>query len=764
MQEPDQKTIVKPVTDASQFVGTHSCSTCGFVLPKTVVICPKDGTKLVSPITSGVLLGKYEFVDVVGSGGMGIIYKARHPVLNRMVAIKMLHPHLLSEAIIKRFEQEALAISSLSHPNIIQVYDYGISEHGQPYMVMDFVEGETLSDVLRRMIVGIEPALNIFIQVCDALQHAHDKNVLHRDLKPSNIMVMDVDCSFPEIKIVDFGIAKVLEADKTRVTLTGELMGTPHYMSPEQCRGLELDRRSDIYSLGCVMFEALTGRLPFGRSTAVATIVEQITAMAPPLSEVRPDIIFPQLLEEVIAKALAKDPDARYQSMSALMNDLLRVQQAYLRTKDTKQKSYRFRRLSREQTVFALLSAAVLLSVAFSVISLSDSLQNFRIKEDSQEVKDIAPSAPPPASQYLPMQERSIRLAERAMWFGDINHDKIDDQFIRNYFQDNLGLRSLDLAKTKITNNALLSISNQTSVKAIVLSRTSISDGALLNLRLFPLLVEINLDGCKITDKGMHYINDVKNLSCLSLRETSVGDAGIRQLLNVPIRKLYLSSTKVGDSGLAFLAKHQLLDELELNNCGNITSNGLAQLRRLPLLEKLSLEGTQADDAGIASLAQCRRLKELKLSNSKNFTAAGIVPLQSLQSLTEISLLGTRVDDSCLTALSRLRSLKHLDLSGTQVTDAGIAVIARHMPQLTHLGLAHTAVTDAGAESLKRLNKLKTLELAKCRISPESLRRLTRSLPGLDVRTNEDPRYATLTQQLPDLVQAGEKQQNFSRH
>ncbi len=306
-------------------------------------VCPQDGTQIFEA-QEELLAAKYEFITVTGSGGMSVVYKARRHEDGEIVAIKMMHSLLMNDQALKRFQQEAKAITSLRHPNIINVHDFGVSEHGQPYMVMDFIDGNTLADVIKEKGgLTLDESLHRFIQLCDALDHAHEVGVFHRDLKPSNIMISNRDGNFADARIVDFGIAKLLDKedegnDSSHLTRTGELFGSPLYMSPEQCRGSAVDARTDIYSMGCVMYETLTGRPPLKGASMVETFVLQMTEVPISMSEACPDKQFPEELEAVIAKALAKDPDDRFQTMTELEYALMQIQPNHITNKSSRPK------------------------------------------------------------------------------------------------------------------------------------------------------------------------------------------------------------------------------------------------------------------------------------------------------------------------------------------------------------------------------------------------------------------------------------------
>lgn len=286
---------------------------------------------MLTPFEEELMVGskfadRYQILSVVGRGSMGVVYKARHELMGRLVAIKMLRGQLqLDERSVKRFEREARAASRLDHPNVIAVHDFGLTDNRQPYLVMDFANGVTLYEIQKReRILNVERAVHIFSQVCDALHHAHLQGVIHRDLKPSNIMVVAKEHDPNFVKVFDLGVAKIAwgeEEEKEAITGTGEVCGSPVYLSPEQCTHDALDHRTDIYSLGVIMYELLTGSPPLMGETVYDTIYLHVHEAPPSFSEVT-DAPIPTRLENIVLKALSKNPDERHQSMQELKWDL----------------------------------------------------------------------------------------------------------------------------------------------------------------------------------------------------------------------------------------------------------------------------------------------------------------------------------------------------------------------------------------------------------------------------------------------------------
>lgn len=288
-----------------------------------IILCRADN----DPLVGQVFADRYEIEALIGLGGMSIVYKARHLLMDRTVAIKMLLTQFKHDPeSLERFRIEAKACSALSHQNIVAVHDFGCTPDGEAFFVMDYLAGDTLEEILKRQgTIGWERAATIFKQVCDGLAAAHRKGILHRDLKPANVVLTQADDGSELVKLVDFGIAKLLPAsgkEQLSLTHTGEVFGSPLYMSPEQCVGAHLDNRSDIYSLGCLMYETITGAAPFIGRNHFETMQKHLSEEPKAIGLTFPALHIPDRLDEIIMRCLEKKPADRFQSAEEVHDQL----------------------------------------------------------------------------------------------------------------------------------------------------------------------------------------------------------------------------------------------------------------------------------------------------------------------------------------------------------------------------------------------------------------------------------------------------------
>src|SRR5215469_15961926 len=305
------------------------CPSCKRELKDELTICPFDGHALAEaaeadPLVNTLLDDKYRLDARVGEGGMGSVYRATHVQMEHTVAVKVLHSDLASDQVaVERFRREARAAAQIRHPNAVAVTDFGVTKkEGIAYLVMEFLEGGDLRRKIKReKRLDCSEAILIMNQACAALNAAHEKGIIHRDLKPDNIWLLESTNPYAQVKVLDFGIAKLkASAEDSNLTQKGMIVGTPYYMSPEHCRSEELDPRSDIYSLGIILYEMLAGKVPFEGSSPLQVMYKHNTERPTPLSQIRPDV--PPEIEKVVLKALEKRKEDRQSSALELAAEL----------------------------------------------------------------------------------------------------------------------------------------------------------------------------------------------------------------------------------------------------------------------------------------------------------------------------------------------------------------------------------------------------------------------------------------------------------
>src|SRR3954470_3925755 len=313
---------------AHDMTATINCAGCQHAYIETALFCPNCGRPKLRQAPADPLIGKvlgdrFLVQELLGQGGSGTIYRAEHVTLRRRVAIKVLHNELSRDDLaVERFRREATTVAEIDNEHIVEIHDFGRAPDGRLYLAMELLEGETLDAVLARdKQLSVERAADILIQLGEALMEAHAIGYVHRDLRPRNIYLSVRRGKAHFIKLLDFGLAKLVEAEgQAASTSLGMTFGDPRYMSPEQARGDKIDRRADIYQLGCVAYEMLTGAPPFGGNRVFDILSKQVTEIPQPLPTRRPGV--PLWVEASVAKMLAKDPENRFATTTRMVEAL----------------------------------------------------------------------------------------------------------------------------------------------------------------------------------------------------------------------------------------------------------------------------------------------------------------------------------------------------------------------------------------------------------------------------------------------------------
>jgi len=530
--------------------------------------CVYDDTPLNCINTDPVLRQKYDRLEEMAAGGMGVIFKAHDVAHDQIVAIKTMHLHVMTVRTVERFRIEGKATSSLAHPNIVVIHDYGIAASGQPYLVMDYLAGESLAELLKREVtLPVSSFFSVFSQVCKALSHAHERSILHRDIKPGNIMITTNqsgirsgrDARAPgefHVTVLDFGIARMLdeEYEGQKMTKTGDVIGSPAYMSPEQARGARVDQRSDVYSLGCVMYEALTGVPPFLGKTSLETMLMHKTDVALPMSEASLGKKVDPELEEFVFRLIEKNPDDRYQSMYEIDRDLLLL-------KDGRSIAKR----STEPTRSGLSTTAKLAFATASILAVGGMIIFAYAHNFWQQ---------PAPLNVVP--RTSLRNVEHV----DSFYDKREIQRTISKFlavrDPNLDLTSVNMP---VTNEDLSQLKGASFLTHISINHGTLNDDGLQALQNLPL-EELRLESTKV--KNLSALKEMKTLTQLELQGSPIDASGLKVISHLTgLEHLILNQTPLRDQDLKYLYGMKNLRTLELSDCQNITQPALEQLRKI---------------------------------------------------------------------------------------------------------------------------------------------------------------------------------------
>jgi len=675
---------------------TRPCPTCGLELDANVPVCPNDGASIDEELQIGAAFQqRYVLLERVAAGGMGVVYKAKQLGLNRAVAVKLMNANSISPQAVRRFQQEGKAMSNLHHTNLVAVHEIGVTEAGRPFLVMDYVDGITLETHMRRVKRLLpKQALSIFTQICEGLEHVHANNVLHRDLKPSNIMLMDkanlTDSTanaplapllnkrteahtddFFLVKLLDFGIAKLTD-EGSQLTQTGEVFGSPPYMSPEQARGTSVDHRSDIYSFGCIMYEVLSGQTPFAGNSAIDTIMKQVNERQKPISALGVQI--PNVMQTIIDRCMEKDPDRRYQSVSDLKNDLVKLS------------SWKSLLYSAAIPLFHPTQGnrALQITVAFIVVvGIGGGIIGALRLSQHQ-------ASPLGTDKTVGKQQSQIKpddlLDDNAMPKGSELKERVAFDILRNQNMVEFNADSYLDPPTK-EQIALLKDRPWKNISDLRLNAIPVDDSLGDYVQAMPL-VHVELNGTHITNQFLKDIAHITSLQHLHIDDTAVTDKGITYLRDQrKLLELSLKNDDIDDEALKELSKYHILRNLSVARDAKISNAGFATFSSQP-------GGAGAFDLDFSDTATDD-------SMCKN--------LNSMHNLALLNLSGTKITDKGLYGIARAHAkanatLCKLVLDRTNITDAGLAAFNYGPTAVTEISLQGCPkVTESGV--LKFLSK-----------------------------------------------------------
>lgn len=609
----------------------------------------------------GTLIGgTFRIISTIGEGGMGHVYLVDHTALNRRFALKVLSPQLVNQENWLRFQSEAKTLAALNHPIFVKVYDLGIHEHSVPYYSMDFISGRSLAEILDEDgPLPANEALDLFIEALDGLAYAHRNGIIHRDIKPANIMRCSNEGS-ASVKILDFGISKLIGSnDKTAQGLTsaGEIFGSPFYMSPEQSIGESIDSRSDIYSIGCTMFEVLSGFVPFEGSNSFETLILHQESAPPLLSEVAPQLDLNPSIDLVLSKCLAKRPQDRYQSAKELAIDLTRIKE--------------------NKEILAYQSRTHELAASTPAISKTMPQPGSRSKQLLVLLLGLLLTTATAGGSWWYLNRPSHTFLDRPKLQDTAKLDEEGFSDLESFVSDGTSVDSY-FDKIDTPKGSQLLTQPYSSLGMV--------EGTPSRLFNFPKDALIGYF-CQYDGSA----NRAARGKCSSPLSDRLVFCPTRTVARYPqymkrFRSGDLDAFKIysienSDEVLAACSNLSDISELRLDQCKTLTPACLSALNKFTNLTIVNLSGSSLSGDTLAQANCWQKLTNLNLDDSKNVTAF-LQKLSSINSLNHLSLHQTPLTKSDLKLIGRMSNLHYLDISGD-----GRAI--NDLPWLTALKINH---------------------------------------------------------------------------
>lgn len=581
---------------------------------------------------------------------MGSVFKANDPVLDKTVALKFLNYDAWDDEQFVRFQREARALARLKHPSIGAILDFGINERGQPYMVLDLIEGIDLAHIRNDETISLTDVVSIMIQVCDALSHAHEKGIVHRDIKPSNIIVSRDEKGWLKATLIDFGVAKLVDSSEqaTTVTRAGSIVGSPLYMSPEQIQSASIAPESDIYSLGCVLYFLLTGSPPFQADTAIATASMHLNNSPPPINNETSDQV--AKLEEIVTKCLQKSPSKRFHSTKELRDALAGVTLHTVSSESPSTVSVDQTSQGKRPRGVSLVIVLGLLSLALGgmiTVILKDSLENQQLDQIRSEMgmyltENDKSQFPKEAPESL--MKTSFEIAPHNMYTWNKSARK-------------LTIFGRDNSKAKADLQMMELILKNNEVNSVVIAN--------MHLPLLPRTFMVLMQ---------------KQPKLYDFELVEVQDADLNSLLPIPSVIVFrITSRRFNGTTLKTLERFKSIRKVCLNGCQRIKAEylqDLAAIKDLNAIEMVSIRSVQKED--LAELARLP-IEDLVLTQSQ-FEASNITQLLKTQTIKDLSMKQTSVTDVDVKMLQRISSLRYMDLSECiSVTKATVEQIPKRI-------------------------------------------------------------------------------------
>lgn len=631
---------------------------------------------------------RYIVRHVIGSGGTGMVVNAYDPHLDLDVAVKILQ-YDESGMTAVRMQREAMAAGKLNHLNIARVFDFGQTEDGSLYMVMELLHGKSLDVLLKqRGALPMEEALPIFIQLCEGLDFAHSVGIVHRDLKPANVFV-----SKGLVKVFDFGVAKFENLDQS-LTTTRDLIGSPLYVSPEQARRDPSDLRADIYSLGCLMYEVLTGETPFQGATVLETLKMHSSTPPPRLSDE-----FPPAMQDLVERCLQKRPEDRPQNLSEVIEIYHAIQQGSYSvstddssddSQNNKASHVQHKQDSGKKTLFMIVGAIALLGMIglglLFFLEQPDKNSKILTKTTKEEDYKIAFSEPVQPNKFQTSVQKGLvyKIGQGVTDYDlkELQGQKIDKLEVGNCMIDGSGLGYLkdsNLVGLNVTNSRIndLNVNNIIRFKnleQLAFSSPFVSDVGIAKLKVLKKVRRLMLGGGHITDKGLEILEDFPNLISLELYSPSATDEIFTYMRHMnKLTLLSLMETAISKDAGTYLKAFPKLESLDLSGTKELSDESWQVIAKLPL-KLFVAKGIKVEKNSLRHFNSQSKIEGLSLESTR-IQAVDLRHLQKLDKLTYLSLRDNNITDDIIEAILTLK-IKSLDLSATYLEDRQLLRLA----------------------------------------------------------------------------------------
>jgi len=673
-------------------------------------LCPLDTHELIAlPYLDETLVGHYVYKGLLGIGGMGVVYKALNSYLDKIVAIKTLKGKRYTEKELLRFQQEGKLLAKLVHPNLVSVMDFGVNNAQEPYMVLEYLEGKSLAALLKAEgVLEIDEALALTLQAASGLAHAHSYGAVHRDIKPGNIFITQTK-EGPLVKVFDFGIAKLFFMDdpgaRADLTKTGEIFGSPLYMSPEQALGKGLDERSDLYSLGCVLYEMLTGKQPIVGESAMETIFKHVSVEPLTLAEAYPARKFPPQLQQFIDLLLTKDRDDRLASaeqLVRLLKGIIENNRAGLA--ELKSLAAKLERKGGRLTA----------TVKIDKSAADKGVLNWRKVALLGGVLVLLVGGAAGTFFYLHKPKPALAEVAPAIVVSDVDRQNL----VLNEAPSELGFIDTALNPSDNVRHNLIAVEMKKGRGSF-----KFLQGVTFKHKDFE----------EIGRAGRH----LKSFEFDSNAGLNAENLALLQPLNVA--DVQVRWGDIDDAGLAALVKISGLRNLKLVGCTFLTNKALKNLDSATGLTSLCVADICVDGRYVGDLS-ADWLSDVRFLGMRDWNKYG------KPHVTHSDVLAAK--------LGKCTQLKTVTLEASDISNAGLKALAT-LPHLDNLSLRINGLTDSAVPIFMQMKKLKVLDLTSTKISKSAAERLLRESRIEHLKVSPGPTFNQLSPYLKEQIAGG---------